>query len=159
MSVPLPNQRHLFEIPHDATYLNCAAMAPQLRSVRAAGQAALARNAEPWKIRAADWFTGTEELRQLFARMIGATAEGVAIIPAASYGLATAAANLEAGPQDTVVLVAEDFPSNVYTWRSLARRTGAAIVTVRRVPGQSWADPQGRLREGSVECGRRGTRS
>lgn len=136
----LPNQRHRFEVPREITYLNCAAMTPQLRSVRAAGEAALARNAEPWRIRVADWFTGSEELRQLFGRIVGAGAESVAIIPAASYGLATAAANLEAGPKDTVVLVAEDFPSNVYTWRSFAKRTGANIVTVKRESGQSWAD-------------------
>jgi selenocysteine lyase/cysteine desulfurase len=136
----LPNQRHLFDIPEDIAYLNCAAMTPQMRSVRTAGEAALTRNAQPWKIRAEDWFSESEELRQLFARIIGASAESVAIIPASSYGLAIAAANLQAGPEDRIVLVAEDFPSNVYTWRAFTARTGATLVTVQREAGQPWAE-------------------
>jgi selenocysteine lyase/cysteine desulfurase len=136
----LPNQRHLFDIPHDVAYLNCAAIAPQMRSVRAAGEAALTRSAQPWRFRAADWFTPSEELRHLFAGVIGASAESVALIPAASYGLAVAAANLEAGANDKIILVAEDFPSNVYTWRAFAKRTGATIVTVTRESGQPWAE-------------------
>ena len=31
------SQRALFEIPDDVTYLNCASMSPQLRTVTAAG--------------------------------------------------------------------------------------------------------------------------
>src|SRR5919109_494622 len=94
--VRLPNQRHLFEIPDDLAYFNCASLAPQLRSVRVAGEEALARRAAPWTIRADDWFVDVEELRALFARLIGADADGVALIPATSYGLAVAAHNLEA---------------------------------------------------------------
>lgn len=35
-SARLPDQRHLFDLPYDVAYLNCAYMAPQLRSVTAA---------------------------------------------------------------------------------------------------------------------------
>jgi selenocysteine lyase/cysteine desulfurase len=135
---PLPNQRHLFEIPDDLVYFNCASQAPQLRSVRAAGEQALARSAAPWTIRDDDWFIDVEELRALFARLISADADGVALIPATSYGLAVAAHDIRASEGDRVVLVADDYPSNVYTWRTWARRTGAEIVTVERDEGQSW---------------------
>lgn len=136
----LPNQRALFAIPREVAYFNCASLAPQLRSVRAAGEAALARNAEPWKIRTEDWFTKVEQLRELFARLIGVSAEGVALVPASSYGLAIAAANTSAGPENRVLIIADDFPSNVYTWRSFARRTGAQLLTVEREPGQNWTE-------------------
>ena len=50
MREPLENQRHPFEIPDGVAFFNCANVAPQLRSVRKAGQRALARNARPWEI-------------------------------------------------------------------------------------------------------------
>ena len=137
---PLPNQRHLFEIPGDLAYFNCASQSPQLRSVRAAGEAAVARRAAPWTITASDWFDGVEELRALFARLVGGDAEGVALIPATSYGLAVAAGNIQGSNGDRVLLIADDYPSNVYTWRAWAARTGAEVLTVAPADGQTWTD-------------------
>jgi selenocysteine lyase/cysteine desulfurase len=137
---PIPNQRGLFEIPAELVYFNCASLAPQLRSVRAAGEQALARRAAPWAIAAGDWFVEAEELRTLFARLIGADSDGVALIPATSYGLSVAAHNFGASEAERVLLTAEDYPSNVYTWRAFTRRTGAEIVTVEPGQGQSWTD-------------------
>ena len=135
---PLPNQRHLFDIPEDLVYFDCANQAPHLRSVRAAAEQALARGAAPWTIRDDDWFVDVEGLRTLVARLISADADGVAVIPATSYGLAVAAHNVSASAGDRVLLIADDYPSNVYTWRTWARRTGAEICTVGRDEGQSW---------------------
>jgi selenocysteine lyase/cysteine desulfurase len=137
---PPENQRHLFEIPDDIAYFNCASLAPQLRPVREAGERALARRAVPWTIDADDWFAEVEELRTLFARLIGADADGVALIPATSYGLAATAQNIDATEGERVILIADDYPSNVYTWRAFGRRTGAEIVTVERASGESWTD-------------------
>jgi selenocysteine lyase/cysteine desulfurase len=134
----LANQRHLFEIPDDLVYLNCASQAPQLHSVRLAGERALARSATPWTIGDNDWFDEVEELREQFSRLIGADPDGVALIPATSYGLAVAAHNVRASQGDRVLLLADDYPSNVYTWRTWARRTGADLLTVGRQEGQSW---------------------
>jgi selenocysteine lyase/cysteine desulfurase len=134
------SQRHQFEIPDGVVFLNTASLAPQLRSVRAAGEAALDRRAAPWEIAAADWFSEAERLRGLFARVIGADADGVALVPASSYGLAVAAANLEAGPGDRVLVLDEEYPSGIYTWRAFAARTGAELNTVRRAEGQSWSE-------------------
>jgi selenocysteine lyase/cysteine desulfurase len=108
--------------------------------VRAAGEAALERQAAPWTIGSEDWFTEVERLRKLFARLIGADAEGVALIPATSYGMAVAAANLEAGPGERALVLAEEYPSGIYTWRAFARRTGAEIHTVRPENGESWTE-------------------
>jgi selenocysteine lyase/cysteine desulfurase len=132
------NQRRLFEIPDDVVYLNTASQAPQLRSVREAGEQALARSAAPWAISDDDWFTQAEELRDLFARLIGADTDGVALVPATSYGLAVAAHNVRGAAGHRVLLLADDYPSNVYTWRTWARRTGADIVTVERNKDQGW---------------------
>jgi selenocysteine lyase/cysteine desulfurase len=137
---PLPVQRGLFEIPDDVAYFNCASLAPQLAAARGAAEAALRRRAQPWLIRGQDWSDEVEERRALFARLAGVGAEGVALVPATSYGLAVAAANLRAAPGERVLVMAEDYPSDYYTWRSFARRTGATVVTVERQDGQAWSE-------------------
>ena len=70
----LVTERALFEIPDDVTYLNCASMSPQLRTVTAAGIDAVRSKASPWTLRASDWFVHAEPLRALFGRVIGADA-------------------------------------------------------------------------------------
>jgi selenocysteine lyase/cysteine desulfurase len=136
----LGDQRAAFALPDGIAYFNTASLAPQLRAVRAAGEAALARSAAPWEITAHDWFADVETLRGLFGQLVGADAEGVALIPATSYGMAVAARNLPVGAGQRILVLAEEYPSGIYTWRSLSRRTGAELVTVRREPGQPWAD-------------------
>ena len=133
-------ERARFEVVEGIAYFNTASLAPQLHSVRAAGDAALGRRGEPWRIASSDWFTEVERLRDLFAQVIGADADGVALIPASSYGLAIAAANLDAGPGQRVVVLDEEYPSGIYTWRAFVERTGAELHTVRRESGQSWAE-------------------
>lgn len=134
----LPCQRSLFDIPDDVAFFNVANMGPLLRAGHAAAQAALERRSHPWSIRQEDWFTDTEQRRALFARLLGADAESIALVPAASYGLAVAAANLRTAPGQTVLLAAEDFPSSVYAWREHCARSGASLLTVTRAPGQDW---------------------
>jgi selenocysteine lyase/cysteine desulfurase len=137
---PLPEQRELFDIPDDVVYLNCASLAPLLKAAVEAGTAALARRARPWRFTSADWFTDAEERRALFARLAGVDPEGVALVPATSYGLAAAAANLTARPGQRVLVLADDYPSNWHTWRRFARRTGAEVVAVERRDGRTWGE-------------------
>jgi selenocysteine lyase/cysteine desulfurase len=133
------NVRDLFEIPHDVVYLNCANLAPQLRSVTARGVAAVQTKATPWRIAAEDWFSGAEELRATAGSLFGTDADHIALVPAVSYGIAIAAANLPVSAGQTIVLLDREFPSNVYAWQALARKTGAMIVTVPRM-ATGWTD-------------------
>lgn len=134
----LPNQRHLFELPREVAYLNCAFMSPLLKAAEAAGKVGLGRKSRPWEVSTTDFFTETEETRELFARLIGATADDVAVIPATSYGMAVAVKNLPLKAGQTVVLPAEEFPSCVYAWRQAAADAGAKIVTVPRPLDGDW---------------------
>ncbi len=136
--VPLGDQRQLFDIPDDVTYLNGAYMSPQLRSVTAVGEAAVAAKAHPWRIAPADFFTGPDALRAAFASLIGGDVDGVALVPSASYGIGTAAANVPIGAGQHIVLLAEEFPSNVYPWWSAAERHDAAVVSVPRPADDDW---------------------
>src|ERR671910_390676 len=138
MTVALESQRHLFEIPEEISYLNCAYMSPQLRAVREAGEKAVARKSYPWEISPRDFFESSETARELFARVVGGDAEGVAIIPSVSYGMAVAVANVPVEAGQNVVVLAEQFPSNVYPWRELAKRKEAAVITVPRPRDHDW---------------------
>lgn len=136
----LPLQRHLFEIPDDVTYLNCASLSPQLRSVSAAGLSSVALKASPWKITPADWFSGAETLRGLAAKVVGVNADSIALIPAVSYGIAIAAANVQVGRGQSIVLLDEEFPSNYYAWKELARQRDADIYIVNRGDAGTWTE-------------------
>ena len=126
----IPSQRHLFDLPEDVAYLNCAYMAPLMHSVVEAGEGGVRRKARPWEIAAPDFFSEIDHARGLFARIVNARAQDIAIVPAASYGMSVAARNLALGAGRTIVLLGEQFPSNVYPWRAAAARAGAEVLTV-----------------------------
>ena len=134
----LPSQRALFDIPDDVAYLNCAYMSAMPKAALAAGDEGLRRKARPWNISPADFFTRSEAVRAQFARLINATADDIAFAPAVSYGLAQAAHNIALRPAQTILTLAEQFPSNVYPWMDLAERTGARHVTVPRPSDDDW---------------------
>lgn len=132
--------RALFDIPEGVTYLNCAFMSPQLRSVAAAGRAAMQSEAAPWTIAPADWFSTSDRVRALAALVMGVDADGIALVPSASYGIAVAAANVPVRHGQSIVVLDEQFPSNVYAWRELAKARDARIRTVRRDPDGTWTE-------------------
>ncbi len=134
------DQRAAFNVPVDIAYFNTASLAPQLRAVRIAGESALERRGRPWTISPADWFVDVERVRSLFGELIGTSGEGVAIVPATSYGFAVAAHSMSLRAGQRVLVLDEEYPSGVYTWRAAARRSGAEIRTVAREPGQTWTD-------------------
>jgi selenocysteine lyase/cysteine desulfurase len=136
----LHSQRHLFGIPADRAYFNCASLAPLMLAAREAGRGALRARGEPWHTTIADWFDGAERRRSLFARLVAVCPDNVALIPAASYGLAVAARNLTTRPGQRVMVLADDFPSNVYTWRAFCARHGCELLTVRCAPDQEWTE-------------------
>lgn len=134
----IPCQRHLFDIPDDVAYLNCAYQSPLSKAVTEAALQAATRKSKPWTVKPEDFFTESEEARRLFARLISADADDIAIVPAASYGLAVAARNLPLQAGETILILAEQFPSNVYTWREMARERGGDVITVARPTDGNW---------------------
>lgn len=134
----IPCQRDLFDIPAGVAWLNCAYMSPLMRPAIEAGIAGVRRKAHPWTVSPADFFTESEEARGLFARIVGASADDIAIVPSASYGMEVAAQNLEAPPGTRILVLDEQFPSNVYPWRELATRAGARVDAVPRPADDDW---------------------
>jgi selenocysteine lyase/cysteine desulfurase len=136
----LPSQRHLFDIPDDVAYLNCGYMSPLMHRVRDAAVAGLTRKCHPWEISATDFFTGSDRLRAAFAELVHAKPQDVAIVPAASYGVSVAARNLPLASGETVLVVEDQFPSNVYPWRERAGEVGAKVATVPRPEDGEWTE-------------------
>ena len=133
----IPCQRARFDIPREVAYLNCAYMSPLSHDVMAALARGAAMKARPWALTIPDFYDMPDAARARFARLVNADAEGVALVPSASYGVETAARNVPLGKGRRIVLLADQFPSHVYPWRRRARETGAEIVTVAPPPGEA----------------------
>jgi selenocysteine lyase/cysteine desulfurase len=132
--------KDLFELDSNVTYLNCASMSPLLKAARQAGLTALESRAKPWTMTSADWFDGSEVLRNLVARVFQTSADNVAFAPAASYGMATVAKNVQFQKGQAIVILERQFPSNVYAWQHLAAKQGLNLVRVQRTDGLSLTD-------------------
>lgn len=127
----LTNQKHLFKLPENITYLNGAYMSPQLKSVEKSGFEALSKKNFPHEISAGDFFSGPEKLKKAFAKLIDAPDfNNTAIIPSASYGLANAANNVKLEAGDEIIIVDAQFPSNVYAWQKVAQQKKAKVIVI-----------------------------
>lgn len=143
MSQPLRSQREQFSLPRDVHYLNCAYMGPLSLAVQQAGIEGIRRKANPALITPDDFFTESDEARAVFARLVNAPdPQRIAILPSVSYAIATAARNLACKSGQNIVITGEQFPSNVYGWRKLARERKAELRTVnalsRSQRGAGW---------------------
>ncbi|WP_374596252.1 aminotransferase class V-fold PLP-dependent enzyme [Sphingosinicella sp.] len=134
----IPCQRDRFAIPREVAYLNCAYMSPLAHEVTAAIERGAALKAAPWTYRPADFFAHTEAARARFAALAAGSADDFAVVPSVSYGLAVAARNLPLRRGQEIVVLTDQFPSNLYVWREHAIACGARIVTVKRDEGSAW---------------------
>jgi selenocysteine lyase/cysteine desulfurase len=134
----IPCQRNLFDIPESVSYLNCAYMSPLMRSVLEAESHGAGRKLRPWEIDSEDFFTHPEDLRAIASKLFRCTRDEVAILPSAGYGLSTAAWNLPIAPGQKILVLAEQFPSNLYPWRRLAEEKRAQVLTVPWPSNGDW---------------------
>lgn len=135
----LPCQKHLFSIPEDVTYLDAAYMTPIPNSAVEAGDRGVRIKAAPWTMSAASYYDEVERARALAAAFIGAKADDIAVIPATSYGIAVAAANVSVPAGSVILMMDNEHTSHRYAWYELAKQKGARVVTVQRLPDEEWA--------------------
>lgn len=125
-------QKHLFSLPEDHHYLNCAYFSPLLKSVEEAGIAGIKQKRTPWKVTPDAFFEDSNRLRSLFARLVNAPeANRMAIMPSASYGLSTVAHNLPRDKAKKIVVVGEQFPSNIYPWMRFCSNSSCELHTIK----------------------------
>ncbi len=124
-------QKDLFQLDESVTFLNCAYMSPQLKSVEAAGRHALSLKNKPNTIAVEDFFSTITSVKREFARLIQAEEPGrIAIIPSVSYGVSTVAKNLPLVAGQEILMPVDQFPSNYYAWERLAQEKQARLVKI-----------------------------
>jgi selenocysteine lyase/cysteine desulfurase len=136
----LPCQRPQFDIPKGLAYLDAAYMSPIPRIAAEAGRRGTDVKAAPWKMTIDAYYDELEEARALAAGFIGAGADDIAVIPATSYGIAVAAANVPVAAGSLILMMENEHTSHRYAWYELAAQRRAQVVMVPRSDGQSWAD-------------------
>jgi len=138
--IKIQTHRHLFDIPDDIGYFNCAYYSPQLNESRKRLLLGVSDKSHPWERTASSFFDDAETIRGLSSDIFGGELEGYAIIPAASYGISTAARAIEPHLQhgDNILLMAEEFPSNVLAWKRVAGERSASIITVPTPENGNW---------------------
>ncbi len=142
----LPNQKHLFSLPDDVHYLNCATMSPLLKSVEQAGINGILQKSQPYLITADRFFDTLEIVKNEFAKLINCPdSQRIAVMGSASYGMATMAKNILkkglAVPGKKIVMVGEEFPTCVYAWDELKEKG----VTIEFVAAPESLENRGKI--------------
>ncbi|MEE9350418.1 MAG: aminotransferase class V-fold PLP-dependent enzyme [Flavobacteriaceae bacterium] len=125
------HQKNKFKLPNNVHYLNCAYMSPFLKEVEQIGHKAVSAKCLPFQITGDDFFKNTNKLKQLFAQLISADDyHNIAVIPSTSYGIATVTNNITLQKDDEIIIVGEQFPSNVYSWEKLAEKYDVKLTII-----------------------------
>ncbi|MCC4615036.1 aminotransferase class V-fold PLP-dependent enzyme [Xanthomonas campestris pv. asclepiadis] len=129
-------RQQAFALPADITYLDAASRGPLLRAVQTVAHQAVDALATPWRLPFDAWLQDIERLRALAAGLFDDDADGVAMLPSAAHGLATAARNLPLQRGEAVLLLEGQFPSNLLIWQRRCDEVGAHIVAVSTAGGE-----------------------
>ena len=125
-------QKNQFSLEEGFTYLNCAFMGPLPKVVEEAAQKGILQKKHPYLMKGSDFFEEMEEVREVYARIIGAKdPKRIVKISASSYGVAVVTHNISIESEQNIILVDEQFPSNVYSWKRLAEENNAELRTVK----------------------------
>jgi len=145
----MTTKKEFFSIPDNIHYLNCATMSPLPKKVEEAGIKGLLRKSQPYEITQEHFFDTAIDVKKKFAKLINCIDyEQIAIMPSVSYGMATVVKNiLRKGiskHKTKIVLVGEEFPSDVYAWQELAAENPQLSIKTIHAPqelnnrGQNW---------------------
>jgi len=122
-----------FIIEGNTTYLNCAYMSPMLKIVEEAGINGLKTKRSPHNILPEDFFSGVNALKKAFAKLINLDEhERIAISSSVSYGLANITNNIQLKESDNIILIGDQFPSNVYPWMELTKKYNANLKFINK---------------------------
>jgi selenocysteine lyase/cysteine desulfurase len=141
--------RALFPALEDTIYLNTATMGVGCSAARAAYE----RAADQWSRGRFDWMEAEragEDARAVFAQIIGAEVDEIALVPAVSTAAGIIAANLPPAKHgENVVVAANEFSSNYFPWL-LLRERGYDVRAVPSSDGGVSADAYGELADGGT---------
>ena len=122
----------------DTIYLNNASIGPLPERTRLALDRFNRGRSAPHLLPDRELFAMLADTRQKIARLVGATAEEIALAVNTGFGLSMAARSLPLKSGDVVLVSDKEFPANVYPWMRLADR-GVTMELVPTTP-EGWPD-------------------
>jgi cysteine desulfurase/selenocysteine lyase len=122
----------------ETTYLNNASIGPLPERTRLALDEFNRGRAAPHKLPDRELFAMLAETRKRIARLLGASAEEIALTVNTGFGIGMAARALPLEPGDIVLVSDKEFPANVYPWLRLKDR-GVAMELVPTT-AEGWPD-------------------
>ncbi len=103
-------------------------MSPLLKEVEDAGIQGMMAQRQPSRMATQDFFEPADQLRRLYAKLLDAPEPNrFAICPSVSYGLANVARNLSLQKGERILVVGEQFPSNIYPWYRVAEENDGKL--------------------------------
>lgn len=82
---------------------------------------------------------GSRKVARLAAEVMGVDPDGVALVPSASYGVATAAANLPFTSGQNIVVLDQEFRPTCMLGANCQEKNGI-VLTVKRKASENWTD-------------------
>lgn len=136
-------QKELFQLDPSAHYLNCAYVAPLLKTAEEACLQALVRQRNPFNIVADDYFDQATEVRAQYALLINALPQNIAFIPSTSYGFASVLNNVKAKPNGNAVTIENEFPSGYFSLKRWCAENANEMLVVappanKELVGEDW---------------------
>ena len=86
------------------------------------------------------FFSLPEEARTLAGQIFGCSTENIAIVPSASYGIQTAANILPVSAGQNILVLEDQFPSNIYPWQDRAAKVGARVSILPTPDTDDWTN-------------------
>ncbi|HEX6668502.1 MAG TPA: aminotransferase class V-fold PLP-dependent enzyme [Gemmatimonadales bacterium] len=122
----------------DTVYLNNASIGPLPERTRVALDRFNRGRAAPHLLPDRELFAMLADTRMKLARLVGASADEIALALNTGFGISTAARALPLEPGDVVLVSDKEFPANVYPWMRLGDR-GVRMELVPTTP-EGWPD-------------------
>ena len=119
-------------------------MSPLLKKVEKAGIKGIHFQRKPDKILPEHFFKNIEEIKKSFSELIKCdNKDRIAYIPAASYGLANVTNNIKLKKNEEVIVISDQFPSNIYPWMNLTKKYNGKLKFIKKPiseknQGQKW---------------------
>ena len=120
-----------FQLKEGVKYINCAYMAPLLKSSEELGIEGLKRKRNPFEISQDDFFSDVEKVKENFAKLVNCKNSNVVLIPSVSYGFASVFKNLKAKNNQHGILVSGEFPSGYFTAEKWCKENSLELKIIK----------------------------
>ena len=138
MTLDLHKIRNEFNLDNNIAYLNSAYMGLLPRSSIISGSEGFELKSRSWKIQWEDFYKKPENTRKIFANLINSDNNSIFFVPSSSYGFAVFAKNFKLSKKKTILLLDEEFPSNVWIWKKIAEEQNGTVKFVPRPLNDDW---------------------